>query len=116
MRLRMRGLFAAGLLLLAAPAEAAPEIVEVTSPGGITAWLAEDHTVPIVALDADVLGGTALDPEGREGVMALMAGLLTEGAGEREATAFAAAAGEIGAGFSLDAGRDAIHILSLIHI
>lgn len=110
MRLRMRGLFAAGLLLLAAPAEAAPEIVEVTSPGGITAWLAEDHTVPIVALDADVLGGTALDPEGREGVMALMAGLLTEGAGEREATAFAAAAGEIGAGFSLDAVRDAIHI------
>ena len=107
---RMRGLLAAGLLLLAAPATAAVEIVEVTSPGGITAWLAEDHTVPIVALAAVVLGGTALDPEGREGAMALMAGLLTEGAGARDATAFAAAAEEIGAGFGIDAGRDSVRI------
>lgn len=110
MRARLRGLLAAGLVLLAAPAAAAVEIVEVTSPGGITAWLAEDHTVPIVALDATILGGAALDPVGREGAMALMAGLLTEGAGERDATAFAAAAEEIGAGFGIDAGRDALHI------
>lgn len=113
MRTRMRGLLVAGLLLavpVAAPASAAMDIVEVTSPGGITAWLAEDHTVPIVALDAVVLGGAALDPEGREGAMALMAGLLTEGAGARDVTAFAAAAEEIGAGFGIDAGRDAVHI------
>lgn len=79
MRTGMRNLLAAGLMLLAVPAAAATDIVEVTSPGGITAWLAEDHTVPIVALDAAILGGTALDPEGREGAMGMMAGLLTEG-------------------------------------
>ena len=110
MRTGMRNLLAAGLMLLAGPAAAATDIVEVTSPGGITAWLAEDHTVPIVALDAAILGGTALDPEGREGAMAMMAGLLTEGAGTRDATAFAAAAEETGVSFGFDAGADVIGI------
>ena len=58
--------FAAG----ASSARAEFDIVSVTSPGGIEAWLYEDHTIPILTIEASFLGGAALDPEGREGTTA----------------------------------------------
>ena len=39
------------MALAALPARAAVEIEEVTSPGGIDAWLVEDHSIPFVALE-----------------------------------------------------------------
>ena len=81
------GLLAAG----ASAARAEIDIVSVTSPGGIEAWLYEDHTLPILTIDASFLGGAGLDPEGREGTAALMAALLDEGAGALDSAAFATA-------------------------
>ena len=66
--------FAAG----ASSARAEINIVPVTSPGGIEAWLYEDHTIPILTIDASFLGGPALDPEGREGTTSLMARCWTK--------------------------------------
>ena len=43
------------------------DVVQVTSPGGIEAWLYEAHDIPIVTIDATFLGGPALDPESRQG-------------------------------------------------
>lgn len=86
------------------------EIQEVTSPGGITAWLYEEHTVPMIAIDASFAGGPALDPEGREGALTLMAGLLEEGAGEYDAIAFAEAREEIAAGMSFGTSRDGVEV------
>ncbi|HLG85631.1 MAG TPA: insulinase family protein, partial [Alphaproteobacteria bacterium] len=71
------------LLALVAPyrtAEAALKIQRVISPGGIEAWLMEDHRVPLMALDVTFRGGAALDPAGKEGLAALTASLLDEGA------------------------------------
>src|SRR6187431_1390799 len=73
----------------AAPARAAT-IQEVISPSGIKAWLVEDYTVPVVALNIAFRGGATQDPAGREGVANLMSGLLDEGAGDLDSRAFQA--------------------------
>ncbi|TIX63949.1 MAG: insulinase family protein, partial [Mesorhizobium sp.] len=60
------------LVLPALAARAAMNIQEVKSEKGITAWLVEDHTVPIVAIRFVFDGGTAQDPAGKEGLANLM--------------------------------------------
>ncbi len=85
--------FAAGLfaLVLGFPAWANIEIQQVTSPGGVEAWLVEDGSIPFVALEFWFVGGSALDPADRRGATYLMTGLLEEGAGDMDAQGFAAA-------------------------
>ena len=62
--LRLCTFLAAGLV--AVPAFAT-EIQEVTSPGGIKAWLVEDHTIPFTALNLAFRGGASLDAPGQRG-------------------------------------------------
>lgn len=73
--------------LLAAPA-AAIDVQVVTSPGGIEAWLVEEHGLPIISLNAGFDGGGKLDPEGKDGLANLVSTLMNEGAGEYDSTAF----------------------------
>ena len=80
--------------------------IQVVEGGGFTAWLAEDHSVPVVSLAWSWPGGAALDPEGQEGTAALAAALLTEGAGEFDALAFADAARDEGIGLDFGVDRD----------
>src|SRR5690606_8957497 len=40
------------------------DVQSVRSPGGIEAWLVEDHNVPVVAVTLAFKGGAAADPEG----------------------------------------------------
>ena len=93
-----------------ARAEVAIEIEEVTSPGGITAWLVEDHTIPFTALEIRFEGGTSLDEPDSLGAVNLMTGLLEEGAGEMEAREFQAAREDLGASFSFDVGSDTLSV------
>ena len=95
---------------LSLPAWAAITITPVTSPGGFHAWLYEDHTIPMITLRSSFQGGAALDPEGREGVCVLMAGLLEEGTGEIDSTAFAEKREDLAAHFGFDCGRDDVAI------
>jgi zinc protease len=108
----IRRLAATLALLLAAalPARAEIEITPVTSPGGITAWLYEDHTIPIITIEASLRAGSVLDPEGQEGVTTLMTALLEEGAGDLDATAFAEAREALAARFSFGASFDAVSV------
>jgi zinc protease len=78
----------------------------VTSPGGIRAWLIEDRSVPVVSLSFAFAGGAALDPAGKEGRAALVAGLLDQGAGELETAAFSTALRDRAVSLSFGAGRD----------
>ena len=59
--LRIRAVTLATVLVLAglATPAAAFEIKQVTSPGGITAWLVEDHTIPLIAMNFSFSGGAA---------------------------------------------------------
>ena len=86
-------------MAMAAPLKAAVEIQEVTSPGGIEAWLVQEDSIPFVSLQIRFLGGASLDPTGKRGVINLMTGLIEEGAGEMDATAFAEARDGLAASF-----------------
>lgn len=76
-----------GTVVVAVPARAL-DIREVVSPGGIKAWLVEDHSNPILSLSFSFVGGESSDPVGKEGRARLVAGLLDEGAGELDSQAF----------------------------
>lgn len=78
----------------------------VTSPGGITAWLIEDRSVPVVSLSFAFKGGAALDPAGREGRATLTAALLDQGAGDLDTAAFSTALRDRAVSLSFGAGRD----------
>lgn len=95
-------------LALSAPARADIDIQEVTSPGGIDAWLVEDPSIPFVALEFWFRGGAALDEPGKRGATHLMTGLLDEGAGDLDARAFAEASEALAARLSFDAMNDAV--------
>jgi zinc protease len=98
------------LALAALPARAGVEVEEVTSPGGVRAWLVEDHSIPFVALELRFRGGTTLDPGGKAGAVNLMTGLLEEGAGALDAQGFARASEELAARFSYGASDDAVSV------
>ncbi len=102
--------FAGWFFMLAAlsPARAETAIQEVRSPSGVTAWLVEDYTVPIVAIRFVFEGGATQDPAGKEGLMGLMSGLFDEGAGDLDSDAFQLALDEAGAEMSFNAGRDGV--------
>ena len=91
-------------------ARAAVEIQEVTSPGGITAWLVEEPSITFVAMDIRFKGGSSLDPEGKRGATYMMMGLLEEGAGDRDARAFTEATEAVAANFGFDTFRDSVQI------
>jgi zinc protease len=96
--------------LLPLPALAAVDIQEVTSPGGITAWLVEEPSIPFVALEVRFEGGANLDLPGKRGATNLMMALLEEGAGDRDAREFAEATEEVAARFGFDASNDSVSV------
>jgi zinc protease len=95
--------------LLVAPAQAAVKIQEVTSDSGVTAWLVEDYSVPIVAVNFAFEGGSTQDPVGKEGLAELMSGLFDEGAGDMPRAAFQEALDLSGAEMSFNASPDAFY-------
>ena len=97
---------ACALLLAAAPAGAATKVQAVTSPGGIAAWLVEDHSVPVVTFDVDFRGGAALDPADKAGLASLAADLLDEGAGTLDSQAFQGKLEDLAASLDFGVGED----------
>src|ERR1700730_17014407 len=86
---RRRGwILALALPLLAAGPARAVSIDRVVSPGGIEAWLVQDHTLPIVNLELSFRGGAVTDPKGKSGRAAMTLALLDEGAGPLDSQAF----------------------------
>lgn len=91
-------------------AQAEVDIKEVKTPGGITAWLVEDHSIPFTALEIVFQGGTALDLAGKRGATNLMMGLLEEGAGDLDALAHARRLEELAASIGYAASNDSLSI------
>lgn len=100
------------LLALAAPLRAEIAIQEVTSPGGIKAWLVEDHGIPFTALEIRFQGGTSLDAAGKRGAVNLMTALIEEGAGDLDAQGFAAARDALAAEFRFSSDADGVSVSS----
>jgi zinc protease len=97
-------------LLLALPAVAAP-IQKLETKGGLEAWLVEEPSIPIIALELAFRGGgSASNPAGREGLANLVSGLLDEGAGEMKALAFQTRLEELAISLSFDSGKDTFRV------
>jgi len=80
--------------------------IQIVEQGGITAWLVEDHSVPVVSVAWAWPQGAAADPRGKEGLANVSAAMLTEGAGDLTNLAFADALSDAGIGLSFTGGRD----------
>ena len=100
----------AGLLALLAagalPARAAVDVQRVTSPGGVEAWVVEDHMAPLISMSFAFRGGAALDPAGKEGLAEMVSGLLDEGAGDLDSATFQQRVADLALDYSFDAGLD----------
>ena len=105
---------AAALLLLLCLAvlrpAAAVEVQRVVSPGGIEAWLVEDHNVPVLSVSLAFRdAGAAYDPADRLGLANMTSALLDEGAGDLDAQAFQKRLADLSISLDFDAGRDNFH-------
>ena len=97
----------------AAPEEAALEVTvhegdfatiqQFTTPGGISVWLVEEPSIPIMAVRMAWETGSATDPDGREGLTNALTYLMNEGAGDMDSLAFATRMEELNMGFSCGA-------------
>lgn len=94
----------------------ASRIQRVVSAGGVEAWLVEDYTVPLVALEFSVPAGSAQDPADKPGVGYFLSGLLDEGAGPYESAAFHERLDEfaIELRFNVDRDRLSGHLRTLV--
>ena len=84
----------------------AVDVQSVTSPGGITAWLIEDHSNPLISLALGFKGGSAGDPPGKEGLATFVSGLMDEGAGDIPSADFQKRLADHGIDFAFDASLD----------
>ena len=95
----IRFLLAFALTIAALPVRAI-EIQEITSPGGIDAWLVQENSIPFVAVELVFDGGATLDLPGKRGATNLMMALIEEGSGDLDARAFQEAREALAASFS----------------
>lgn len=92
--------------VMATTAEAQMKIQEVTSPGGIKAWLVESRQAPLIAMKFGFEGGAVQDPDGKEGIANFVSGMLDEGAGDLNSALFQERAEDLAIKLQFEAGRD----------
>lgn len=97
-------------LTIAASAVSAIEIKEVTSAGGINAWVVEEPSIPFTALEIRMRGGASLDLPGKRGATNLMMALIEEGSGEMDAQEFQTRLDALAASLSFRASDDTMSI------
>ncbi len=85
----------------------ADRIQQVVSPGGIEAWLVEDHSIPLMAMQFGFKGGATQDPKGKEGLADFLTAMLDEGAGDISSKEFQSQLDEYAIRIDFDASRDA---------
>lgn len=83
------------------------DIQEVKSTGGITAWLVEDHTLPIISIQFTFKeAGSARDSVERQGLARLVSNTMDEGAGDLDSQTFQGMLNDHSISLSFDVGRD----------
>ena len=87
------------------PAQAI-EIKAVTSKSGVTAWLVEDHTIPLIAMKYSFKGGSANDPDAKQGLAHMLSAMLDEGAGDIKSVQFQGLIDALAMRMSFSASRD----------
>jgi zinc protease len=106
----IRALVTVAFVALAGLPASAVETQQITSPGGIKAWLVEDHSIPFTALSLMFKGGASLDAPDKRGEISLMTSLLEEGSGSMDSVQYAEAVEGLAALNSFNAGDDALSV------
>lgn len=97
------------MLIIFLPGQSqAMKIQEVTSPGGIKAWLVQDKTVPMIAMRFAFTGGSGEEPSSRMGVTHFLTAMMNEGAGDMTSLQFQNAMKEKAIRMSFSADRDRV--------
>jgi len=83
------------------------DIQEVVSDEGITAWLVEDHSVPVISMHFAFKGaGSALEPDEKQGLVQLLSNTMDEGADDLNSQAFQKTLADNSISLSFSGGRD----------
>ncbi|TNE40271.1 MAG: insulinase family protein [Alphaproteobacteria bacterium] len=91
--------------LVSLPVHAA-DIQEVTSSGGIKAWLVEEHSIPIVSLNVAWRAGSSFDPKGKGGLAHFAASTMDEGSADLDSKAFQEKLSDLAIQLGFDVGKD----------
>ena len=101
------------LMLFAAVTYSRPvhamNIQNVKSPGGIEAWLVEEHGVPLISLRFAFEGGNSQDPAGKEGVANYITAMMDEGAGDLPSEVFQERMEDISMRMGFEDSKDALY-------
>ncbi len=88
---------------------AAMNIQQITSPGGISAWLVEEHSVPLISLRYAFDGGNSQDPPGKEGLANFITAMMDEGAGDIKSEDYQERMEDIAMRMSYDDSKDSLY-------
>jgi len=100
------------IIILAAPVcakerQSLLDIQEVKSKNGITAWLVEDSSIPVISFQFSFKGAGAVnDPADKQGLARLLSNTMDEGAGELDSQAFQKELQDLSISLSFNSGRD----------
>lgn len=98
------------ICLLLPNAAFATTVKEIKSKNGLTAWLVEEHSEPIISVSiAFRNSGSAYDPDGKEGRVAMTTAILNDGAGDMDSQAFTRALEERAIKLSFSADEDSFY-------
>lgn len=81
-------------------------IQQFVTPGGVSVWLVEEPSIPILSLRMAWEAGATNDPDGLEGVTNAMTYHMNEGAGDLDSQAFSKRMEELNMSFGCSAGGD----------
>ncbi len=91
-----------------------PPFQEARLSNGVRMVLVESQKQPVVSLSLSFPAGDARDPEGREGLASMVAGLLTKGAGSRTSEQVSATIEGVGGTLSASTGSDFLTISAYV--
>lgn len=91
-----------------------PPFREFRLPNGLQVVLVESAKQPVLSLSLSIPAGTVHDPADREGLAELTATLLTKGAGQRSAEAFAEAIERVGGTLNATADNDFLTVSAFV--
>ena len=98
------------ILIFSSPNGSALNIQEVETHYGTNAWLVENSTVPIIAVEIAFRGGANLDPPLLDGVANMVSEMLDEGAGNLNAGQFQAQLANLAIKFSSRVQRESFRV------
>ena len=82
-----------------------PPVQHFALSNGLKVVLMEKHELPLIQIELIVMAGSAMDPEGKQGLASMTSALMEDGAGTRNALQFADAIDYLGADISSVAGQ-----------